>query len=88
MQATSLDNLFVVFYSVSNSRCTGSYLVKAQNKRAAHIIVRRIDKDYVRLKAMSPAEAAAEYSQGLDDFLENLEIPKEFGDYTHIESGT
>lgn len=42
-----MKNLYVVFYEIIGSRCNGTYLVKAANKREARKAVLAVDHDYV-----------------------------------------
>lgn len=89
--STQYPNLWVVFYRVkTNPRNAGSYLVNAPSKPEAAQIVKRIPPDdvYYRLRTATVEQAAMEYGQYEDDFLEDLEIPQRPGDWTHIESGT
>lgn len=89
--ATQYPNLWVVFYRVkTNPRNTGSYLVNAPSKSAANAIVKAIPPDnvYYGMRAVTVEEAAGDYSMYEEDFLGDLEIPREAGEWTHIESGT
>jgi hypothetical protein len=39
--------IYVVFYEIIGSRCNGSYLVNAKDKREAKKLVLAVDEDYV-----------------------------------------
>lgn len=75
--------LYVTFYAVIGSRCTGTYLVNAINKREAKNIVQKFDSDYVRIQSQTEKEMGGEW----EDMIDGIVIPAA-GNATHIESGT
>jgi hypothetical protein len=79
--------MFVVFYQVIGSRCTGSYLVNALTKSDARVVVAKLDPDYTRLRALSVKKAAEEYSMDPEDFLQGVMVPSP-NKCVLIESGT
>ena len=78
----STKNLFVVYYAVIGSRCTGSYLVKAKDKTTANKLVRKLDRDYVRLKAHTLKEDGCDLEE-----YKGCGIPR-MNHCSSIESGT
>lgn len=76
--------LFITEYQIIGSRCNGTYLVNAENKRQANTIVKAIDPDYCRCKSFTREEF------GDEDFelmTEDVIIPNP-GRAIQLECGT
>ncbi len=83
----STDKLWVVYYEVIGSRSTGTYLVNARTKGEANKIVKALDRDYVRFRAVPLEVEAEEMGMSVEEYVGSKQKPAP-GKATHLESGT
>lgn len=92
---TQYPNQYFVNYRVVGSRCFGEFIVRANNPQEAKEFIEALDEDYkvAKSRITTVEKGAEEYSQDLEDFVENTiepkgGLPKNNGQWLFLNSGT
>ena len=64
--------IFYVTYAVAGSRCNGSYLVRTGSKADAEAAVKKLDEDYVKVRATKVLDHVGVTNEEVFDQLEEV----------------